>query len=61
MIDENDELKLIDFEKSILLKNDQSKKYDDSNFFSEVGCKLDKTSEEVEIQLENYWYNIMNK
>jgi len=56
MVDENDELKLIDFEKAFSLG--KNKKLD-SEFFTEVGCKLVKTSEEIEIQLENYWYNIM--
>jgi len=60
MIDENDELKLIDFEKSSSLRKDKSKKKLDYEFFTEVGCKLVKTSEEIEMKLEDYWYNIIN-
>ena len=61
MIDENDELKLIDFEKAFSLKKDKTKKNVDSEFFAEVGCKLVKTSEEIEMKLEDYWYDIMEK
>jgi len=61
MIDENEELKLIDFAKSFSLRKDKSKINFDYAFFTEFGCKLVKTSEEIEMKLEDYWYNIIGK
>jgi len=60
MVDENKELKLIDFEKAESLRKNKTKKDFDLDLFTKIGCKLVKTSEEVEIKLEEYWYNIIN-
>jgi hypothetical protein len=58
MVDENNHLKLIDFEKGYFLDSN-SKKFEDMEIFTKYGLILDTISEQVSFDLENYWYDNM--
>lgn len=61
MIDEKDNLKLVDFEKGSFIDNkDNSVKYTDTEHFTKCGFFLDTITEQVTLDLQNYWYKIMN-
>ena len=59
MVDEEDNLKLVDFRKGFFLDNN-SKKYIDTENFTDCGFYLDTISEQVTFDLQNYWYEIMD-
>ena len=56
MVDEEDNLKLVDFEKGCFL-HDDSKKNTDIENFNKCNFYLDTISEQVTFDLQNYWYN----
>ena len=58
MVDEEDNLKLVDFGKGCFLDND-SKKNTDTDNFNNCNFYLDTISEQVTFDLQNYWYEIM--
>jgi hypothetical protein len=58
MVDQDDNLKLVDFEKGCFL-DDDSKKSADTENFTNCNFYLDTISEQVTYDLQNYWYDIM--
>jgi tRNA A-37 threonylcarbamoyl transferase component Bud32 len=58
MIDENDNIKLVDFDKACFINNINMKSMDTDNF-TKCGLYLETITEEVTFDLENYWYSIM--
>ena len=58
MVDEEDNLKLVDFGKGCFLDDDSKKNIDTDNF-NNCNFYLDTISEQVTFDLQNYWYEIM--
>jgi hypothetical protein len=58
MIDENDNVKLVDFDKACFINNINMKLIDTDNF-TKCGLYLETITEQVTFDLENYWYSIM--
>jgi tRNA A-37 threonylcarbamoyl transferase component Bud32 len=58
MVDEEDNLKLVDFGKGCFL-DDDSKKNRDTDNFNDCNFHLDTITEQVTYDLQNYWYEIM--
>ena len=58
MVDEEDNLKLVDFGKGCFLDDDSKKNIDTENF-NNCNFYLDTISEQVTFDLQNYWYEIM--
>ena len=59
MVDEDDNLKLVDFGKGCAILDDDSKKNIDTENFNNCNFYLDTISEQVTFDLQNYWYEIM--
>lgn len=58
MVDEEDNLKLVDFGKGCFLDDDSKKNIDTDNF-NDCNFHLDTITEQVTYDLQNYWYEIM--
>lgn len=58
MVDEEDNLKLVDFGKGCFLDDDCKKNIDTDNF-NDCNFYLDTITEQVTFDLQNYWYEIM--
>ena len=58
MVDEEDNLKLVDFGKGCFLDDDSKKNIDTENF-NNCNFYLDTITEQVTYDLQNYWYEIM--
>ena len=59
MVDEDDNLKLVDFGKGCAILDDDSKKNIDTENFNNCNFYLDTITEQVTYDLQNYWYEIM--
>ena len=59
MVDEDDNLKLVDFGKGCAILDDDSNKNIDTENFNNCNFYLDTISEQVTFDLQNYWYEIM--
>ena len=59
MVDEEDNLKLVDFGKGCFI-DDDSKKNTDTENFTNCGFYLDTITEQVTFDLQNYWFDMQN-
>ena len=59
MVDEEDNLKLVDFGKGSFI-DDDSKKNTDTENFTNCGFYLDTITEQVTFDLQNYWSDMQN-
>jgi tRNA A-37 threonylcarbamoyl transferase component Bud32 len=60
MVDEENNIKLVEFGNGFFL-DDESKKDADTENFNNCNFYLDTISEQVTFDLQNYWYEIMNR
>ena len=60
MVDEENNIKLVEFGKGCFFEDDSKKDADTENF-NNCNFYLDTISEQVTFDLQNYWYEIMNR